>query len=86
MPKLRECSKHPKFKRGDRVSIPVGALEFIIGQNTIWVQSPLGATVMRIKCAHGKHISASQCNENPVSHSDVITTGDIEFCLADDAE
>lgn len=66
------------------VEIPVAILEFHDNGNTIWVHSPVGATVMRIKTM-GK-IVVDQCTLNPVSHVDIIVQGDISICLADDAK
>jgi len=76
---------------GDRVTIPVSQIEFTVGGSTLWVQSPVGATVLRIKFPMG--IRVDQCRtEQPVSHMDVtIHKGDIgsippTICLADDYE
>lgn len=66
-----------------RITIPVCQLEFDVGGNTIWVQSPIGATVLRVKVT-GK-ISVDQCQTNPVSHLDLIVDGPARFCLSDDA-
>jgi hypothetical protein len=63
---------------------PVALVEFDEGGHTIWVQSPKGATSLRIKCT-GK-IKVNKACENIVSHSDMIVEGDIEICLADDAD
>lgn len=71
-------------KAGQKVSIPVGALDFVVGGNTIWVQSPEGGTTMRIKCA-GK-INVNVCQHSPISHVDIMVPGDIEFCISKDAE
>lgn len=66
---------------GERVSIPVSALEFNVGSHTIWVQSENG-TVLRLKCT-GK-INIDACKMNPSSHSDIMVEGDINFCLSND--
>lgn len=66
------------------VSIPVGAIEFVNGGNTLWVQSPLGGTTLRIKCT-GK-INIDSCDTSPLSHCDLIVEGDINFCLSKDAQ
>jgi hypothetical protein len=65
------------------VEIPVAMLEFHDNGNTIWVHSPVGATVMRIKTM-GKIIVDDTC-ENVVSHVDIIVQGDIHVCLTNDA-
>ena len=64
-----------KIVEGQRVLIPVGAIEFNVGSNTIWIQSPQGGTTLRLKCTG-----------SPISHSDIMVDGDINFCLSDDAE
>ena len=66
-----------------RIKIPVCELEFEEGGDTIWVQSPLGATVLRIKAVGG--IAIVNCETSPVSHLDLVVP-EAEFCLADDAE
>ena len=62
------------------IQIPVCQLEFAEGGNTLWVHSPIGATVLRIKTT-GKINIKSGC-ENICSHADIIVAGDIEICLA----
>lgn len=68
---------------GSRILIPVGAIEFNVGSNTIWIQSPEGGTTLRLKCS-GK-INIEQCSNSPISHSDILVEGDINFCLSKDA-
>ncbi len=70
------------FELGERIGIPVSVIEFNNGSNTIWVQSPEGGTIMRIKCT-GK-INVDKCQDSPISHTDIIVNGDIDFCLSDD--
>lgn len=65
------------------IQIPVALLEFNPDGNTIWVHSPDGATVLRIKTL--RRILTTKCGMNPVSHFDVIVEDDIEICLAGDA-
>lgn len=72
-----------KIEEGERVFIPVSQIEFNVGSNTIWIQSPEGNTTLRIKC-NGK-ILIDQCMASPLSHADVIVDGNIEFCLSGDA-
>lgn len=67
-----------------RFRIPVAELEFDSNGNTLWVHSPRGATVLRIKTT-GK-IHAQKCTDNPCSHADMMVEDDINICLADDAE
>ena len=67
---------------GDKVAIPVAELEFINGGNTIWIHSPLGGTVLRIKCS-GK-ITIESCDSNPNSHIDLMVEGNMNFCLSED--
>ncbi len=78
---MKVCTK---IEKGQRICIPAGLIEFHEGGNTIWVQSPEGATTMRIKCM-GK-INVEQCKDSPVSHVDIIVKGDINFCISNDAE
>lgn len=66
-----------------RIKIPVCELEFEEGGDTIWVHSPLGATVLRIKAID--RITTVNCDTNPVSHLDLVVP-EAEFCLAGDAE
>lgn len=47
------------------------------------MQSPQGATILRIQCT-GKIKTNGAC-ENLVSHSDIRIKGDIEMCLTDAA-
>lgn len=63
-------------------SIPVSQLEF--DGHTIWVHSPLGGTVLRIKVNGG--IDTVKCADNPVSHMDLQVPGAAVFCLAGDIE
>lgn len=60
--------------------IPVCLVEYMPGGNTIWVHSPKGATVLRIKCT-GK-INVRQTCVNVVDHSDMMVQGDIDICIA----
>jgi hypothetical protein len=69
---------------GTRVIIPAIALEFNVEGNTIWVHSPNGGTIFRLKCTGKIHVD--KCTNSPISHTDVMVTGDINFCLAEDAE
>ncbi len=77
-------NKTEKIVEGQRVLIPVGAIEFNVGSNTIWIQSPQGGTTLRLKCT-GK-IKIDQCANSPISHADIMIDGDITFCLSEDAE
>lgn len=67
-----------------RISIKVEAIEFEEGGNTLWVQG-LGGTVLRIKTIGGQ-IKTETCTTNPVSHADLMTKGDVVFCLGQDHE
>lgn len=71
-----------EYSPGDRIQIPVALIEFNVESNTIWIQSPLGGTTMRIKCS-GK-INVDKCSNSPLSHTDILVNGDIDFCLAED--
>lgn len=72
-----------EIERWSRVEIPVAVLEFNAGSHVIWIQSPDGATTMRIKCS-GK-INVDRCKNSPVSHCDIYVKGDIDFCISEDA-
>lgn len=58
--------------------IDAGCIEFDEGGTTIWVQSPEGATMLRIKCK--KIVVKSSC-ENSVAHADIMIDGEIEICV-----
>ncbi len=60
--------------------IPVLALEFQEGGDTLWVHG-LGGTVLRIKTMGGK-ITSKRCELSPVSHADIMIKGDVEICVA----
>lgn len=61
------------------IKIYVGELEFNKGGNTIWVHSPDGFTVLRIKTL-GK-IKVNKCDTDGYSHCDIIVKEDINFCV-----
>jgi len=69
---------------GERVLIPVAAVEFVVGGNTIWVHSPKGATVLRIQTPSGTTVTVNKSCDNCVSHADIRANGAIEVCLSDD--
>ena len=58
-----------------------GCIEFDEGGTTIWVQSPEGATMLRIKC---KRITIDHICTNTVAHADILVPGGIEICLPED--
>jgi hypothetical protein len=64
--------------------INAACIEFVDGGNTIWVHSPIGATILRIKTL-GKITVNGEC-ENICSHSDMIVKENIEICLSDDTK
>jgi hypothetical protein len=77
-----------------RIKVPVCELEIDTNSNTIWVHSPLGATVLRIKCWNG--IELETCMDNPVTHFDLNiglaptqslpVSGKVKICLGPDVE
>ena len=71
--------------RGDRIMIPVSAVEFVVGGNTIWVQGENG-TVLRIQTPLGCKISIQRECENICSHADFQTKGNVTICLAKEDE
>lgn len=62
-----------------RIKIPVCELEFEEGGDTIWVHSPKGMTVLRIKSMGG--IECSECLDNLVSHGDILVHDPIRICV-----
>jgi len=66
-----------------RVYIPVTVLEFESTGNTLWLQSPAGATIMRIKSEAG--FALEKCQNSPTSHFDLYVPGPISICLSTDA-
>lgn len=83
----KEINKIRKGRIGDipapgtRIKIPVYEVEFNVQGNTIWIQSKLG-TMLRIKCTG--EIKIDGCTSSPMSHSDVMVSGDIHVCLSKD--
>ena len=67
-----------------RIVIPVIALEFHEGGDTIWIHGPQGGTTLRIK-TRGK-ITSSLCSTSPISHGDIVAQGDIHICLGKNEE
>lgn len=59
-----------------RIAIPVYSVEAEIGGNTMWVHSPKGATVLRVKCSGVIHTDACI---NVVPHMDLEVEGDIHL-------
>ena len=48
----------------------------------MWVQAPIGGTVLRIKTM-GK-IRVSKCDASPNTHADMVVQDDIRICVAND--
>ena len=68
-------------RKGETVLIPVSAIEFREGGNTLWIHGPEGGTVLRLKTLDGA-ITSKRCPTSPVDHGDAIIKGDLEICLA----
>ena len=89
MAKKKAARRLPSL--GDRVVIPVSQIEFTVGGNTLWVQSPVGATVLRIKFPMGIRVDGCGPTQ-PCSHMDVtimkpeLGTVPPTVCLAGDWE
>jgi hypothetical protein len=66
---------------GDTVIIPVLAIEFREGGNTLWVHDRNG-TVLRLKTLNGT-ITSKSC-QSPTSHGDAFIQGDLEICIAEE--
>lgn len=62
-----------------RQQIPVSSLEFDEGGKTIWVHSPIGATVLRIQTKGG--ITADRNCTNICAHADIQIDQPVHFCL-----
>lgn len=83
-PGQKEYVAAHRFESGTTVKIPVSELEFSVGNNTFWVHSPAGATVLRVKSM--KPIKAEGCKNSPVSHLDIVVKDELVFCVGPDAE
>ena len=68
-------------RKGDTVTIPVLAIEFREGGNTLWVHGPQGGTILRLKTLNGV-ITSKRCEASPITHGDAIIAGDLEICIA----
>ena len=68
-------------RKGDQIVIPVLAIEFREGGNTLWIHGQ-GGTVLRLKTVNGA-ITSKSC-QSPTSHGDAFIQGNLEICLADD--
>lgn len=66
----------------DRILIEAYAVEFINGGNTIWIHSPQGGTILRIKCSGS--IITEECKNSPISHGDIMVDGNINICVSND--
>ena len=62
-----------------RIQIPVHTLEFDEGGKTIWVHSPIGATVLRIQSKGG--VTADRNCTNVCAHADIQIDQPVNFCL-----
>ena len=72
-------------RKGDTVMIPVMAIEFREGGNTLWIHGPQGGTVLRLKTLDGE-ITSKRCQSSPIAHGDAIIQGDLEICIAANTE
>ena len=72
-------------RKGTTVMIPVSAIEFREGGNTLWVHGPQGGTILRLKTLNGA-ITSKRCQSSPISHGDAIIQGDLELCVAANTE
>lgn len=74
-------TKRAAKEDGDLVTIPVTALEFREGGNTLWIHGPAGGTVLRLKTLDGK-ITSTPCQDGTFeSHGDALIKGDLKICL-----
>lgn len=65
------------------IRLPVAEIQFMDGGNTLWVHAPDGSTTLRIKTT-GK-FKATWCKDSPVSHGDMLITGDQVICIGTEA-
>lgn len=70
----------PKLNNGDRIHIPASEVEIAVGGDTIWVHSPLGVTILRIKTT--KEISFLQSDIAVCTTCDVLTDSQVIVSLA----
>lgn len=81
---MAATTKQPtSLRKGQTIKVPVCELEFKVGGDTIWVHSPLGATVLRIKAKEG--FLVQMCADNPVTHLDVYFESKLNICVGPDA-
>ncbi len=71
-----------------RIKVPVAEMDIDTNSGVIWINSPLGVTVLRIKCWGGMKIN--KCADSPVTHFDLnvgmMRSLPVEVCLGPDAE
>lgn len=79
---MKKLEKTRTLARGTRVEIPACVLEYREGGNTLWIHSPKGATILRLKV---HTIESSFCESSSVSHADMVVAQDLQFCLGPDA-
>lgn len=70
----------PKLTKGDRVRIPATEIEIVVGGDTIWVHSPQGTTILRVKTT--KEISFMQSDLAVCTTCDVLSNNQIVVSLA----
>lgn len=75
-----------------RITIPLVALEFDEGGDTLWFQG-IGGTVFRLKTTGGIHTRTCVPNDAPpasqapaVSHGDLLVNEPVEICLGNDKD
>jgi len=74
--------KHETHTSMENIFIDVGGMEFMNGGNTIWIHSPKGYTILRIK-TKGK-IIIDKCDQQGYSHCDIMVEDDIKICVNQD--
>ena len=67
-------------REGDTVMIPVLAIEFREGGNTLWIHGPQGGTVLRLKTLDGS-ITSKRCQSSPIAHGDAIIQAILKSAL-----
>ncbi|MBC9909102.1 hypothetical protein [Chitinophaga varians] len=71
-------------RKGEMIRIPAWSVDFIPGESTIWVVSPTGDSIIRIKTP-GK-IEVESCLVGPSSNFNIVLKENIKFCISEDSK
>jgi hypothetical protein len=75
------CSCH--WADGQRITIPVTEIEFVIGENMVWIHGPGGTNILRIGTNGRINIITA---EGAGALTDVRVNHDIDVCLPQEIE